>query len=153
LNRTAILSNVTTVEQQLSDQISPRRFQTWLLALFSLVALVLATIGIYAVMHYSVAQRTHEIGIRMALGAQMGDVAGIVLRQGLTLTLFGLGIGLAGALWLTRLLAAMLFSVTPTDPVTLSGVSLLLIAVSLVAISVPAWRAARVDPLEALRRE
>jgi predicted permease len=153
LNRTAILSNVTTVEQQLSDQISPRRFQTWLLALFSLIALVLATIGIYAVMHYSVAQRTHEIGIRMALGAQMGDVAGIVLRQGLTLTLFGLGIGLAGALWLTRLLAAMLFSVTPTDPVTFTGVSLLLIAVSLVAISIPAWRAARVDPLEALRRE
>ena len=153
LDAAAIISDVVTVEQQLSDQIAPRRFQTWLLALFSLIALVLATIGIYAVMHYSVAQRTHEIGIRMALGAQPRNVIQMVLRQGLTMTLCGLGLGLAGAMWLTRLLAAMLFSVTPTDPATLTGVSLLLIAASILAISIPAWRAARVDPLEALRQE
>src|SRR6266849_612352 len=111
LDRAAIVSRITTIEQQLSDQISPRRFETWLLSLFSLVALALASVGIYGVMHYAVTQRTHEIGIRIALGAQPGSILGMVLRQGLGLALPGLAAGLAGAQWLSRLFASILFGV------------------------------------------
>lgn len=126
IDRTAIVSGVTTVERQLSDQISARRFQTWLLSLFSVTALVLASIGIYGVMHYTVTQRTHEIGVRMALGAQAGTVLRMVLRQGLALAIPGLVAGLAGAQWLTQLLAGILFGVTPNDPATYLTVATLL---------------------------
>jgi putative ABC transport system permease protein len=153
LDRTAILSPVTTLEQQLSEQLAPRRFQTWLLSLFSLIAMMLASVGIYGVMHYSVAQRTHEIGIRMALGARAGSVVRMVIVQGLQLAAIGLGAGLAGAWWLTRLLAGLLFGVTASDPVTFAGVAVVLMAVAVVASLIPAWRAARVDPLTALRCE
>jgi predicted permease len=153
LDRTAILSPVTTLEQQLAEQLSPRRFQTSLLGLFSLIALVLASVGIYGVMHYSVAQRTHEIGIRMALGARPGDVLRMVIRQGLTLAIAGLAVGLAGACWLTGVLSNLLYAVSPADPPTFLSVSFLLTAVAALASAIPAWRAAKVDPLLALRHD
>jgi putative ABC transport system permease protein len=105
------------------------------------------------VMHYSVTQRTHEIGIRMALGARPGDVLRMVIRQGLTLALAGLAVGLAGAGWLTQVLSNFLYGVTPADPPTFVTVSFLLTAVAALASSIPAWRAARVDPLLALRHD
>jgi predicted permease len=153
LDQTAILSPVTTLEQELSDQLAPRRFQTWLLSLFSLMAMVLASVGIYGVMHYSVAQRTHEIGIRAALGAQSGNLMRMVIGQGLLLAVIGLGAGLAGSWSLTRLFSSLLFGVTPSDPITFAGVSILLVLVAILASSIPAWRAARVDPIAALRCE
>jgi putative ABC transport system permease protein len=153
LDRAAIVSGITTMEQQLSDQISPRQFQTGLLSLFSLVALALASVGIYGVMHYAVTQRTHEIGIRMALGAQPGSILRMVLRQGLALALPGLVAGLVGAQWLARLFAGILFGIQPTDPATYADVAMVLLGVAVAAVSIPAWRGARVDPLEALRQE
>jgi putative ABC transport system permease protein len=153
LDHSAIISGATTLEQQLSDQIAPRRFQTWLLSLFSLVALALASIGIYGVMHYAVTQRNHEIAIRIALGARAENVMAMVLRQGLGLALPGLAAGLAVSQWLTHIFGSILFGVKPNDPLTNIGVAFVLAAVAIAAISIPAWRAARVDPLEALRRE
>ena len=153
VDRGAIVSGVTTMEQQLNDQISPRRFQTWLLGLFSMVALALATVGIYGVMHYSVTERRHEIGIRIALGAQPRKVLKMVLRQGLMLAFPGVIAGLAGAQWVTHYFTSILFGVKPTDPATYIGVALVLTGVAVAAVSIPAWRAARVDPLEALRQE
>jgi len=153
LDETAILSYVTTVEQQLSEQLSPRRFQTWLLTLLSLIALILPSIGIYGVMHYSVAQRTHEIGVRMALGAQPRDVLYMIIGQGVLLAAMGLGAGLAGAWWLTQLLANLLYGVKQSDPVTFGAVSVLFTIVAILAGWIPAWRATKVDPLSALRCE
>src|SRR5258708_3784514 len=140
LDRFAIVSGVTTIEQQLSDQIAPRRFQTWLLSLFSLVALVLASVGIYGVMHYTVTQRNHEIGIRIALGARAGNVMGMVLRQGLGLALPGLVAGLAGSQWLTHVLASILFGVKPNDLITNIGAALVLTGVAIAASSIPPLR-------------
>jgi len=153
IDQAAILSPVTTLEQQLSDQLAPRRFQTWLLTLFSLMAVLLASVGIYGVMHYSVAQRTHEIGVRMALGARPGNVVRMVIGQGIMLAAMGLAAGMAGAWWLTRLLASLLFGVTATDPVTFGAVATALTIVAVLASAIPAMRAARVDPLAALRCE
>jgi putative ABC transport system permease protein len=153
LDQTAILSNVTTIEEQLSEQMSPRRFQTWLLTLFSIIALTLAGMGIYAVMHYSVVNRTREIGIRMALGAQIRDVLRLIIGEGIKLALVGLLIGFGGAWALTRLLNNLLFNVSPTDPLTFFAIAALLISVAMIACLIPAWPATRVAPLVAIRNE
>ncbi len=123
------------------------------LAGFAIVALLLAAIGLYGVIAYAVAQRTRELGIRMALGAQRDNILWLVLRQGLNLVLVGVAIGLVGALVLTRFLSGLLFDLKPTDPPTLIATSLLLVAVASLACWVPARRATKVDPMVALRNE
>jgi len=153
LDATAILSSVTTMKEQLSEQLSPRRFQTSLLGLFSLMALVLAVVGMFALLHYSVAQRTHEIGVRIALGAQRNQVLRQVLCEGLRLAVAGVVIGILGAVALTRLISSLLFGVRATDPASFATVAGLLILVALLACYVPARRAMRVDPMVALRYE
>ncbi len=128
---------------------------TMLLGIFAGVALFLATVGIYGVISYSVNQRTHEIGTRVALGARQGDVLKLVLGRGVILTLSGLAIGLAGAFALSRVVSSALFlqEVAPTDPAGFAGAALLLVSVSLLASYIPAWRATRIDPMVALRYE
>jgi putative ABC transport system permease protein len=153
LSGTAIVSNVSTMEQQLADQLSPRRFQTSLLGLFSGIAMLLAGVGVFGVMHYSVAQRVHEIAIRAALGAQRQDVLRLVLGQAVRLAFWGIVVGIFLALGLTRFIASLLFGVGPTDPFTFVAVPLLLALVTLLASYVPARRAMRVDPMVALRYE
>jgi putative ABC transport system permease protein len=151
--RNAMILNVTTVESRLGELGTQRRFQTWLLALFAAVALLLAGIGIFGVMHYTVAQRTHEIGIRLALGASKSDVLRLIIGHGLKLTLLGVVIGLLAALWLTGVMAHLLFGVSAHDPLTFAGVALLLVGAALLACYLPARRAAQVDPLVVLRCE
>jgi predicted permease len=145
--------NVRSMEQALADSVAARRFSMILLAVFALLALTLAAVGIYGVISYSVAQRTREVGIRMALGAKTIDVLNLVVRDGLKLVLIGIGVGLAGALLLTRLMTTLLFGVTATDAVTYITVALTLIIVALIACCIPARRATKVDPLIALRFE
>jgi putative ABC transport system permease protein len=120
---------------------------------FALLALVLGAVGIYGIVSYSVTQRTHEIGIRMALGARAGNVLSLIMRNGLTLVLAGITIGIAGALVLTRFLTTLLFGVTPTDGVTFVVVSMTFFVIATIASLIPALRATRVDPLVALRYE
>src|SRR2546425_3073007 len=145
--------NVSTLEQTLSDSVAPQRFNMALLGIFASIALSLATVGIYGVTAFSVKQRTHEIGIRLALGAQRQDVLKLVVGQGLKLTLMGAGVGMMGALALTRFLSSLLYGVTPTDPLTFVVVSLVLTSVALAACYIPARRATKVDPMVALRYE
>jgi putative ABC transport system permease protein len=145
--------NLRPLEELVSRSIAPQRFNLSLLSLFAGLGLLLASIGIYGVMAYSVSQRTHEIGIRLALGAQTRDVLRLVVRQGMKLALLGVALGLIAALALTQLLKNLLFGVSATDPVTFALIALLLSAVAFVACFVPARRATRVDPLMALRYE
>ena len=145
--------NVRTMRDVEAASLSPQRLQIALIGLFAALALVLACMGIYGVMSYSVAQRTNEIGVRMALGAQTGNVLGLVLGEGMRLALLGAGIGLIGSFFAARLLSGMLFGVTPGDPATFGLVAVVLVAVAMVACYIPARRATRVDPLVALRYE
>ncbi len=153
LNKNLPTPKVQTMNERLSDVVAEPRFQTLLLGLFGLVALVLVSAGIYGVVSYSVAQRTQEIGIRMALGAGARDVLRLVIGQGMKLVLIGLAIGLAGALALTRLMKTLLFGVSASDPLTFGSITLLLALVALLACWIPARRAIRVNPIVALRRE
>jgi len=147
------VSQVSTMDQLLANSVAEPRFRTLLLLLFAIVALLLASIGIYGVMSYTVTQRTREIGIRMALGAQRSDVLKLVVRQAVTLTLAGVGLGVIAAFGLTRLIESLLFEVTASDPLTFVVVSMLLTSVALLASYIPARRATKVDPMAALRYE
>jgi predicted permease len=153
LDKDQAVFNVRTMEQALSRSVAARRFSMILLSVFATLALILAAVGIYGVISYSVAQRTREVGIRMALGAQTTDVLKLVVRDGLKLVVIGVLVGLVGAFMLSRLLTTLLFGVTPTDSVTYVTVALGLVAVALAACYIPARRAAKVDPLVALRFE
>jgi putative ABC transport system permease protein len=145
--------NISTMNQWRSDSVATPRLTLILLGLFSGLALVLAAIGIYGVISYTVAQRTHEIGIRVALGAQRKDVLRMVLGQGGKIAFAGIAIGLAASFGLTRLMSSLLFSVSASDPLTFVGVAILLILVAMLACYVPARRAMKVDPMVALRYE
>jgi putative ABC transport system permease protein len=147
------LSNIQTMDQLLADSVARRRFNMLLLGIFASVALLLAAIGIFGVMNYSVTQRTHEIGIRMALGAQAGDVLKMVVGQGMALAFIGVALGLIASFIITRVMSNLLFGVSATDPVTFAGVSLLLSVIALLACYIPARRATRVEPIIALRYE
>ncbi len=153
LDRNLALTNGQTVGQALAQGLWPSRMGAALLGLFGVLALILASIGIYGVLSYSVAQRTSEIGIRMALGAQSTQVLGLVLRQGMLLAGAGAILGVVVALPVTRLASTLLYGVSPTDPLTYISITLLLLAVALLACYIPARRATRVDPLVALRYE
>jgi predicted permease len=144
---------VQTMESLISDSLSARRFAMILLGAFAVLALVLASVGIYGVIAYIVGQRTQEIGIRMALGAQRNDVLRLVVWQGARLALMGVSIGIVGALALTRLMTKLLYGVSATDPLTFAGLALILTAVAIAACCLPARRAMRVDPVVALRYE
>jgi putative ABC transport system permease protein len=152
-DKEAPISNVQTLQKVLADSTARQRFGAWLLGLFAALALCLAGVGIYGVMSYSVAQRTQEIGVRMALGAGTVDVLKLVLRRGLALTLPGVAIGLTAALALTRLMQSLLFGVSAGDPLTFIVIASLLTVVALLACWIPARRATKVDPMVALRCE
>ena len=147
------LYDVKVLNQVVSEQFADPSFYTLLLSSFSALALILSAAGIYGLVSYATTQRTHEIGIRMALGARTGDVLRLIIRQGITLAVTGIAIGVAGAFALTRVLETFLYQVTPTDPVTFVTISLLLLLIAFLACYIPARRATKVDPLEALRYE
>jgi putative ABC transport system permease protein len=144
---------VRTMDEYVADSVAHPRLNSMLLGIFAGLALVLAVIGIYGVMSFSIEQRTNEIGIRMTLGAQRADVLRLVLRQGLAIAAAGVVLGLAGAVATSGLLKSLLFGVRPGDPATLIGVAVLLVGCVLAACYIPARRAMRVDPMVALRYE
>jgi putative ABC transport system permease protein len=153
VDRNVALGSVRSMEDTIARSLLKRKFTMTLLTIFAGLAVALASIGLYGVMSYSVSQRTREIGIRMALGAQRTDVLRLVVRQGMLLTTIGVGLGLAGSLGLTRLISSLLFGVSATDIGTFGAVSTLLLMIALVACWLPARRASSVDPMVALRAE
>jgi putative ABC transport system permease protein len=153
LNKDQAVFNVRTMDQIVSQSVAPRRFSMLLLTVFAFVALALASIGIYGMMSYAVAQRTREIGLRMTLGAQSGNVLRLVIGQGMKLAIVGVALGLVASLALTRTMKNLLFGVSATDPLTFVGIAILLGLVALLACWVPARRATKVDPMVALRYE
>src|ERR1051325_8133776 len=153
VDKSVPVSNVQTMDHIVSESITPPRFNLFLLALFGTVAMLLSAAGIYGVTAYTVTQRTHELGIRLALGAQVGDVLKMILGQGMAVIGIGLVIGLAAAFALVRLLRSFLFGVGEKDPFTFVVITVLLLIVALIACYIPARRATKVDPLEALRAE
>ncbi|MGA7930884.1 MAG: ABC transporter permease, partial [Candidatus Sulfotelmatobacter sp.] len=153
VNKDIPLANVRTMQELVANSVERRKFSMFLLSIFAVVAMLLAAIGLYGVMSYSVAQRTHEIGIRMALGARRPDVLALIVKQGMALALMGIAAGAMLALGMTRLIAGMLFGITATDPLTFAGVAALLGTVAFLANYLPARRASKVDPMVALRYE
>jgi putative ABC transport system permease protein len=147
------IARVETMDKLVATSVGRTRFNTLLLAVFAAVALVLSAVGVYGIMAYSVTQRTHEIGIRMALGAQTRDIFKMVIGHAMLLAVVGIGIGLTAAYFLTRVMSSLLFGVSATDPLTFAGVSLVLALVALLATYIPARRAMKVDPMIALRYE
>jgi putative ABC transport system permease protein len=153
LDKDLPVANIRTMEQIVSNSLAQRSLTTYLLGAFAAIAIALAAIGIYGVVAYSVAQRTREFGVRMALGARGVDVLALTLRQGLKLAALGVALGLVGAFWLTGLLKDLLFGVRATDPLTFAGVAAVLFAVAMAACYIPARRATKIDPMTALRQE
>jgi putative ABC transport system permease protein len=145
--------SVSSMNDIIARSVADRRFALELLGLFAMVALLLATVGIYGVMSYSFSQRTHELGIRIALGAQRWDILRMALAEGMRIVVIGLALGIAGAVMLTRIFRSMLFGVGAGDPITFISVSIILAGVALLACYIPARRATRVDPLAALREQ
>jgi putative ABC transport system permease protein len=152
-DRTQPVYDVETVEQALANSIAPRNFNLLLLGIFAAAALVLAVVGIYGVMGYAVTQRTHEIGVRMALGARRGEVVRMVVRQGMATAAAGIAVGAAAAFGVTRVLDSLLYETAPTDGPTFGVVSSVLAAAAFLACCLPALRASQVDPVVALRYE
>jgi putative ABC transport system permease protein len=153
IDRTLPISEVRTMQEIVFHANGRARFQTLLLAAFAAVAALLSAVGIYGVMSYAVSKRTREIGVRMALGADPGDVLRLVVGQGMAVAVAGAGAGLLAALLLTRLISTLLYGVKATDPMTYAGVAALLLAIALLASYLPARRAAHIDPMRALRAE
>ncbi|HEX3131581.1 MAG TPA: ABC transporter permease [Thermoanaerobaculia bacterium] len=153
LDRNQPIDEIVTLEEHISGSLASRRFNTFMWTLFAALGMALAVLGIYSVLSYSVSQRSHEIGVRMALGAQAGDVVRLILRRGMGLALSGLVIGLAAAVLFTRVLENLLYSVRPTDPIVFAGIAVGLILVALLASWLPARRAARLDPIVTLRAD
>jgi predicted lysophospholipase L1 biosynthesis ABC-type transport system permease subunit len=151
VEKDAAIYGVAPLEQQLGTSLTQRRFQTLLLTGFSVVALLMAAVGIYGLIQYSIATRTREIGLRLAVGAQAGDIFRMIIGEGLMLSVTGVGLGLVGALWFGGAASSLLFGVTASDPLTFTTVSLLLTAVAIAACYFPARRAMKVDPIRALR--
>ena len=147
------MANVRTMEQVLSHSILRPRFNMLLITIFAVVAMTLASVGVYGVISYSVSQRTHEIGIRIALGAHSGDIFKMVVLQGLKLALIGVGIGLIAAFALTRVMEGLLFGVPAADPLTFGAISVGLTTIVIIASYLPALRATKVDPMVSLRYE
>jgi putative ABC transport system permease protein len=147
------LDNVMTMDARVSASVAGPRLYAVLLGAFAMLALALAAVGLYGVLSYSVSQRHREFGVRLALGAERGDILRLVVQQGLALTLVGVALGLAGALGVTRFLKTLLFGISPNDPATYAAICALLVAVAFLACWIPARRASRVDPMAALRVE
>src|SRR5262249_36138265 len=153
LDRDLPLFQVRTMEQMLDSSIARERMSMLIFAVFAIVALALASVGLYGVVAHSVPERRHEIGVRMALGAESHHVLGLVVRQGLSMAVVGAAIGVSGAFAVSRWIQALLFGITATDPATFAAVVTMLLAVATIACCIPAWRGTRVDPTTALRAE